>query len=104
MKYIHKKIKKVIEIFKKIQDPELFISVYDLGLLYDIEIIENDKIYILMTLTSPACPYVEELITSIESSLKKIKNIKDTKIEITFSPPFNQNMISQEGKFLLNIL
>ena len=57
-----------------------------------------------MTLTSPACPYVEELITSIESSLKKIKNIKDTKIEITFSPPFNQNMISQEGKFLLNIL
>lgn len=75
----------VIEALKKVEDPELGVDVYTLELIYDIKIDKN-LVTILMTFTSPTCPFGGMLIEEIDNSLRKIKGVEDVKIEITFDP------------------
>jgi metal-sulfur cluster biosynthetic enzyme len=84
------KKEQVIKVLKTVEDPELRIDVYTLGLIYDIKI-DKDKVKIKMTLTTPLCPYGPMLIDMVEDSIKKIKGVKDVKTELVFDPPWQPN-------------
>ncbi|MCP3659069.1 MAG: DUF59 domain-containing protein [Bacteroidetes bacterium] len=88
---------------KKVYDPEIPVDVYSLGLIYEINIDSEKNIHILMTLTSPNCPAAETIPAEIESSVKSLKWAKNVTIEITFDPPYDTDMMSEEAKLELGI-
>ncbi len=88
----------VINKLKEVYDPEIPINVYDLGLIYKIDINENDDIYILMTLTFSGCPIASYLVQKVEEELKKIDGVKNVKVELTFDPPWTPERMSDEIK------
>jgi FeS assembly SUF system protein len=94
---------KVIEILKSIYDPEIPINIWDLGLIYKLDISENNDIYILMTLTFAGCPIGNYLVNKVEEELKKIENVKNVKVELTFDPPWTPERISEEARKNLGI-
>ena len=94
---------KVIAEIKKIYDPEIPVNIYELGLIYDINIDKNNKVKIDMTLTSPNCPVAESLPNEVKNSVKEIKEIKDVDLNLVWDPPWDKNMMSEAAKLELNI-
>ena len=94
---------KVIEEIKKIYDPEIPVNIYELGLIYKIEI-KEDKAVIEMTLTSPNCPVAETLPQEVEEKIKSIDEVKTAEVEITFDPPWTKDLMSEEAKLELGFL
>ena len=92
----------VKEILKKINDPEIEIDVWSLGLIYNIEI-ENKKVTILMTFTSPMCPYGPALMDDIRRQISAIDGVGEVQIDLTFSPVWGPDKISEEAKMALGI-
>lgn len=95
---------KVIDALKQVYDPEIPVDVYELGLIYDIKIFPVNNVYILMTLTSPSCPSAEQIPVDIENMVKEIEGVSDVSIELTFDPPYSQDMMSEEAKLELGFL
>ncbi len=97
--------KKVITTLKKIYDPELPVSIYDLGLIYKIEAKEKlSEVYIEMTLTTPNCPFAESLQKEVEDRVRKESGVKSVKVTLTFDPPYNMNLLTDEAKLTLGLL
>ncbi len=94
---------KVIEILKSIYDPEIPINIWDLGLIYKLDISENNDIYILMTLTFAGCPIGNYLVNKVEEELKKIEKVNNVKVELTFDPPWTPERISEDARKDLGI-
>lgn len=94
----------IVERLKTIYDPEIPVDIYELGLIYDVHISTEGDAKILMTLTSPNCPAAESLPTEVEQKIKSIEGIRDCKVEITFDPPWNKDMMSEVAKFELGFL
>jgi FeS assembly SUF system protein len=94
---------KIIAFLKTIYDPEIPVNIYDLGLIYDVEIIER-KAKILMTLTSPNCPMVDELMENVQSTINFVNEIDEVEVEITFEPQWNPETLSDEVKLELGML
>lgn len=94
---------KVIEVLRTIQDPELGINIYDLGLIYDILVQETGVVTIKMTLTTPTCPIAGLFIRELQSKLKTIPGVSATKVELVWDPPWDQSMVSESAKLQLNI-
>ena len=95
---------KIIKEIKKIYDPEIPVNIYELGLIYKIDIKEETKINIEMTLTSPNCPVAESLPAEVEEKVKDINLINDVKVNIVFEPPWTKDMMSEEAKLELGML
>ena len=95
---------KIITTIKTIFDPEIPVDIYELGLIYDIMVNENFDVKILMTLTTPNCPVAETLPVDVEEKVKTVKGVKDVEVEITFEPPWSQDLMSDEAKLELGIL
>jgi FeS assembly SUF system protein len=95
---------KVITALKMVYDPEIPVDVYELGLIYEINIYPVNNIYVQMTLTSPSCPSAEAIPSEVEQRLKAIEGINDVKVEITFDPPYSQDMMSEAAKLELGFL
>jgi len=95
---------KVVQTLKSVYDPEIPVDIYELGLIYEINIFPINNIYVLMTLTSPACPAAESIPSEVESKLKAIPGINEVTIELTFDPPYTQDMMSEVAKFELGFL
>jgi len=95
---------KIVEVLKSIYDPEIPVDIYELGLIYDVMVSENDDVKILMTLTSPNCPVAETLPVEIEEKVKTIEEVKSAEVEITFDPMWTQDMMSEEAKLELGFL
>jgi FeS assembly SUF system protein len=91
----------IIKALKKVYDPELAVNVYDLGLIYDITITPQKKAHILMTLTTPFCPFADMFPIEIETAVREIPEITDVEVEITFDPPWDQEMMSDDAKLEL---
>jgi FeS assembly SUF system protein len=87
-----------------IYDPEIPVDIYELGLIYDVMVNEDFDVKILMTLTSPNCPVAETLPVEVEEKIKSIDEIKDAEVEITFDPPWSQELMSEEAKLELGML
>ena len=94
---------KVITEIKKIFDPEIPVNIYELGLIYDINIDKNNKVKIDMTLTSPNCPVAESLPNEVKSSVKEIKEVKDVDLNLVWEPPWDKSMMSEAAKLDLNL-
>ena len=95
---------KIIRVLKTIYDPEIPVDIYELGLIYDVFTNEDRDVKILMTLTSPNCPVAETLPVEVEEKVKSIDEVKDVEVEITFDPPWTQDLISEEAKLELGLL
>jgi len=95
---------KIIEVIKTIYDPEIPVDIYELGLIYDVFVNENNDAKILMTLTSPNCPVAETLPVEVEEKVKTVEEINNAEVEITFDPMWTQDMMSEEAKLELGFL
>ncbi|MFS4415359.1 SUF system Fe-S cluster assembly protein [Maribacter sp. 2307ULW6-5] len=95
---------KIVKVLKTIYDPEIPVDIYELGLIYDVFVNEDDDVKILMTLTSPNCPVAETLPVEVEEKVKSINEVKDAEVEITFDPPWTQELMSEEAKLELGML
>lgn len=95
---------KIVRVLKTIYDPEIPVDIYELGLIYDVFVNEEYDVKILMTLTSPNCPVAETLPLEVEEKVKSLKEVKDAKVEITFDPPWEKELMSEEAKLELGML
>ena len=95
---------KIVQVLKTIYDPEIPVDIYELGLIYDVMVNADFDVKILMTLTSPNCPVAETLPVEVEEKIKSIDEIKDAEVEITFDPPWSQELMSEEAKLELGML
>ena len=94
---------KVIAEIKKIYDPEIPVNIYELGLIYKIEIDNEKKVIIAMTLTSPNCPVAESLPNSVKDNIMKIDEIKDVTLKLVWDPPWTKDKMSEVAKLELNL-
>jgi FeS assembly SUF system protein len=95
---------KVISAIKSVYDPEIPVDIYELGLIYEINVYPINNVYVLMTLTSPSCPSAEVIPGEVEQKIKAIEGVNDVKVEITFDPPYSQDMMSEAAKLELGFL
>jgi len=95
---------KIVEVLKSIYDPEIPVDIYELGLIYDVLVNTEYEVKILMTLTTPNCPVAESLPKEVEDKVKSMDIIKDCEVEITFDPPWTQDLMSEEAKLELGML
>lgn len=94
----------VVKVLKGIFDPEIPVDIYELGLIYDVMINEDNDVKIVMTLTSPNCPVAETLPQEVEEKVKSIDAVKSCEVEITFDPPWSKDLMSEEAKLELGML
>ena len=95
---------KIVTVLKTIYDPEIPVDIYELGLIYDVMVNEDNEIKILMTLTTPNCPVAESLPMEVEERVKSMDEVSDCEVEITFDPPWTQELMSEEAKLELGML
>ena len=95
---------KVIQALKSVYDPEIPVDVYELGLIYEINIYPVNNVFVLMTLTSPSCPSAEVIPGEVEQKLKAIEGVNDVKVQLTFDPPYSQEMMSDAAKLELGFM
>jgi FeS assembly SUF system protein len=94
----------IVKVLKNIYDPELPVNIYDLGLIYEINVDDDNNVRILMTLTTPNCPIIDQLLEEIEQKVKAIYGVKSFTLKLTFDPPWDQSMLSEEAKLELGFL
>ena len=94
---------RVIDVLKTCYDPEIPVDIYELGLIYEVRIDDGNDVNIKMTLTSPACPVAETLPLDVEQKIKNIPDVNNAKVEITFDPPWEKEMMSEEAKLELGM-
>jgi FeS assembly SUF system protein len=95
---------KVIDAIKTVYDPEIPVDIYELGLIYEVNVYPINNIYVQMTLTSPSCPSAEVIPSEVEQKLKALEGVNDVKVELTFDPPYSQDMMSEAAKLELGFL
>ncbi|SUX47196.1 iron-sulfur cluster assembly protein [Chryseobacterium indoltheticum] len=94
----------IIRILKTVYDPEIPVDIYELGLIYDVQISYEADVKIIMTLTSPNCPVAESLPQEVKDKVKEVENVNEVDLELTFEPTWNKDMMSEEAKFELGML
>lgn len=94
----------VVEALRMVFDPELPVNIYDLGLIYDIQIDDQKNAHILMTLTSPACPVAGSLPGEVEDAARSVPGIGKVSVELTWDPPFTIEMMSEEVRLMLGLM
>jgi len=94
---------KVIEEIKKIFDPEIPVNIYELGLIYKVEVDEKNKVNIDMTLTSPNCPVAESLPQEVKDNIMKVEGVSDVNLNLVWEPPWDKDKMSEAAKLELNI-
>lgn len=95
---------KVIDVFKTIYDPEIPVDIWELGLIYEIKASPDKDVFIKMTLTSPNCPAAESLPREVEEKVRDMEGVKSMKLEITFDPPWERDMMSEVAQLELGFM
>jgi FeS assembly SUF system protein len=94
----------VIAALRTIFDPEIPVNIYDLGLIYDLDLDEEGKVFIRMTLTAPACPVAETFPGTVESRLYEVPGVTDVRVALVWDPPWSREKLSEEAKLQLGLL
>ena len=94
----------IIEVLKTIRDPELPVSIWDMGLVYGIDVSPDDSVTITMTLTTPACPVAETLPPEIEAKVRAIHGVKDCRVELVWEPPWTMDRMSEAARLDAGLL
>ena len=95
---------KIVRTLKTIYDPEIPVDIYELGLIYDVIVNEDNHVKVIMTLTTPNCPVAETLPVEVEDKVKSVEGVVDAKVELTFEPPWTRDLMSEEAKLELGFL
>lgn len=95
---------RVIDIIRTVYDPEIPVDIYELGLIYEVKIDENGKADVLMTLTSPSCPVAESLPLEVEEKVRGVEGVTEGKVELTFDPPWDKDMMSEAALLELGFM
>ena len=95
---------RVVDMLKTVFDPEIPVDIYELGLIYEVNVDDDAKINIIMTLTSPSCPVAESLPIEVENRVKELAGIEYCKVEIVFEPPWDKTMMSEEAQLELGFM
>jgi len=93
----------IIEVLKTIRDPELPVSIWDMGLVYGIDVSPDDSVKITMTLTTPACPVAETLPPEVEAKVRAIHGVKDCRVELVWEPPWTSDRMSDAARLEMNL-
>jgi len=93
----------IIKEIKKIYDPEIPVNIYELGLIYKLEVDENNKVNVDMTLTSPNCPVAESLPKQVKETIMKVTGVSDVDLKLVWEPPWTKDKMSEAAKLELNI-
>ena len=96
--------KKILDVLKSIFDPEIPVNIFDLGLIYEVNVAEDYQVEIVMTLTAPNCPVAESMPNEVHEKVKAIEGVKDVHVEMTFEPPWDKDMMSEEAQLDLGFL
>ena len=95
---------RVIDEIKTCYDPEIPVDIWELGLIYEINLNDDDDLFVKMTLTSPSCPVAETLPPEVEQKLREVPGVKSAKLELTFEPPWDKNMMSEVAQLELGFM
>jgi FeS assembly SUF system protein len=108
MKYTDEKIaeigENIIVALKTVYDPEIPVDIYELGLIYDVQISDEGAVKVIMTLTTPNCPVAESLPAEVRERVTEVEDVKEVDLELTFEPSWNKDMMSEEARFELGII
>lgn len=96
--------KRVLDVLKTIFDPEIPVNIFDLGLIYEVNVAEDFNVEIVMTLTAPNCPVAESMPNEVHEKVKAIEGVTDVHVEMTFEPPWDKDMMSEEAQLDLGFL
>lgn len=94
----------IVTVLRNIYDPEIPVNIFDLGLIYEIDVDDNNNVRITMTMTAPNCPMADELVAEVEEKVKSIPGVNDFKLELTFEPPWTKEMMTEEAMLELGLL
>lgn len=92
------------EVLRTVYDPEIPVNIVELGLVYEIKILEAGKVEIIMTLTAPGCPVAGDIIFEVNSKVEAIEGVTDAHVQLTFDPPWTKDMMTEEAKLELGFL
>ena len=95
---------RIVEVLRTIYDPEIPVNIYDLGLIYEINLDNARTAHITMTLTAPNCPMAEDLFEEVKYKISEMEGVKDVEVKLTFNPPWDKSMLSDEAKLDLGFL
>ena len=94
----------IIKAIKSVYDPEIPVDVWELGLIYDLKIFPVNNVYVEMTLTSPSCPSAGTIPAEVEQKIREVEGVNDVSVELTWDPPYSQDMMSEEAKLELGFM
>ena len=94
----------VVEVLKTVYDPEIPVNIYELGLVYDINVTDESAVHVRMTLTSPMCPVAESLPPEVESKISKVSGVTGASVEVVWDPPWSMEKMSEAAKLQLGML
>lgn len=94
----------IVEALKTVYDPEIPVNIYDLGLIYELEVDNYNNVDIQMTLTAPNCPVADDLLRDVKSTVQKVDGVQKVVVQLVFDPPWSQEMLSEEAKLELGFL
>lgn len=94
----------IVRVLKSIYDPEIPVNIYDLGLIYEVEVEEDNTVRVKMTLTAPNCPMADDLLAEVHQKVKEIEGVKDIRLDLVFDPPWDKSMMSEEAMLELGLL
>lgn len=94
---------KIIEAIKTVYDPEIPVDIYELGLIYNIDIQDGGLVNLRMTLTTPMCPVADSLPMEVQEKIATVEEVSDVELEVVYDPPWNKDMMSEEARFALDM-
>ena len=94
----------IVKVLRNVYDPEIPVDIYNLGLIYEIKVDEEGKVYITMTLTAPNCPMADQLIEDVHDQVSDVPDVTEVAINLTFDPPWSKDYLSEEAKLELGLL
>lgn len=94
----------IIKVLKEIYDPEIPVNIYDLGLIYEIDVKDNQNVDIEMTLTAPNCPIADQIFDEVKEKVSQVKDVKNVELKLVFDPPWTTEMMTEEAKLELGFL
>ena len=96
--------KSIVDALRKVYDPEIPVNLYDLGLIYDLELSAEHNVHIRMTLTAPACPVAEIMPEQVRAAVAEIRGVQEVQVELVWDPPWSQSRMSEEARLELGML
>ena len=94
----------IIKVLKDIYDPEIPLNIYDLGLIYEIDVDDDNHVKIVMTLTTPNCPIADDIIAEVQHKIESIEGVAEVNLKLTFDPPWDESKLTEEAKLELGLL